>query len=78
VRRAAAALEGVSGELDPVVAVVTVGGLAALVASTREAARPFVPEPIQPDAWRRHVLDLLVHGLSPRGGGGRTNGAAVP
>jgi AcrR family transcriptional regulator len=80
VRRAAAALAGVSGELDPVVAVVTVGGLAALVASTREAARPFVPEPIQPEAWRRHVLDLLVHGLSSRGdrrgGSNGTNGAA--
>jgi AcrR family transcriptional regulator len=82
VRRASAALAGVSGELDPVVAVVTVGGLAALVASTREAARPFVAEPIQPDAWRRHVLDLLVHGLSSRRNGldgtGGTNGAAAP
>src|SRR5512134_991982 len=45
VRRAASALGAVGG-LDPVVAVVTVGGLAALVASTREAARPFVGEPI--------------------------------
>jgi TetR/AcrR family transcriptional regulator len=67
VRRAAAALAGAGGELDPIVAVVTVGGLAALVASTREAARSFVPEPIAPEAWRRNVLDLLVSGLSAAG-----------
>jgi hypothetical protein len=69
----------VSGELDPIVAVVTVGGLAALVASTRESARTFVAEPIQPEAWRRHVLDLLVHGLSSRGDGRDRggNGAAA-
>ena len=52
------------GGLDPVLAVVTVGGLAALVASSREAARPFVREPLAPDAWRRHVFDLLVNGLA--------------
>jgi TetR/AcrR family transcriptional regulator len=65
VRRAAAVLSASDG-LDPVLAVVTVGGLAALVPSTREAARPFVDEPLQPEAWRRHVLALLVHGLSRR------------
>jgi AcrR family transcriptional regulator len=70
VRRTARALStAAAGGLDPVLAVVTVGGLAALVASTREAARPFVDEPLQPDAWRRHVLALLVHGLSRRGDG---------
>jgi TetR/AcrR family transcriptional regulator len=78
VRRAAAAFTG--GGLDPVVAVVTVGGFAALVASTREAAGPFLGEPIQPEAWRRHVLDLLANGLSsgPGPAGGRGNGAAPP
>ncbi len=68
VRRMAAALsQGAPGEIDPILSVVTVGGLAALVASTREAAAPFVAELIPPDVWRRHVLDLLVHGLSPGG-----------
>src|SRR5512134_2256882 len=54
VRRAASGLSRALGEgLDPVLAIVTVGGLAALVASSREATRPFVGEPIAPDAWRR-------------------------
>ena len=66
VRRAAASLgTGANGSaLDPVLAVVTVGGLAALVASSHEASRPFVREPVPPEAWRRHVLDLLVNGLA--------------
>jgi AcrR family transcriptional regulator len=67
-RRAATTLaearDGGDG-LDPVLAVVTVGGLAALVASAREAARPFVTEPLAPEAWRRHVFELLLHGLGP-------------
>jgi AcrR family transcriptional regulator len=91
VRRAAHAL-GDGGEtgVDPILAVVTVGGLAALVASSREAARPFVREPLAPEAWRRHVFDLLVNGLAPplptspgpKGppaapGGGSISGASV-
>jgi len=28
-----------------------------------------VSEPPQPEAWRRHVLGLLTHGLSPVYGG---------
>jgi AcrR family transcriptional regulator len=72
-RRAARSLAPSAPEgLDPMLAVVTVGGVAALVASTREAARPFAGEPPDPEAWRRHVLDLLVHGLrrgtKPNGG----------
>jgi len=70
VRRAAAALAvsastNGGSSLDPMLAVVTVGGLAALVASAREAASPFVPEPLPPEVWRQHVFDLLLHGLSP-------------
>ncbi len=66
VRRAAAALaHGGEGEIDPILSIVTVGGLAALVTSTREAAAPFVAAPVAPEVWRRHVLELLVHGLSP-------------
>jgi len=78
VRRAAATLagtrEGEESGLDPVLAVVTVGGLAALVASAREAARPFVAEPLAPEAWRRHVFELLLHGLGP----GRSAPPAIP
>ena len=76
-RRAAGALAtGTPNGLDPMLAVVTVGGVAALVASTREAARPFAGEPPNPEAWRGHVLDLLVHGL--RRNGARPNGSHSP
>jgi AcrR family transcriptional regulator len=51
--------------LDPVLAVVTIGGLAALVASSGDAARPFIGEPLAPEAWRQHVYDLLMNGLAP-------------
>ncbi len=75
VRRAAVVIAtGASdgARVDPVLTVVTVGGLAALVASAPDAVRPFVSEPLPPEAWRRHVLDLLSHGLL----GGRADGAA--
>ena len=79
VRRAAATLEAhrpdASG-VEPILAVVTVGGLAALVASAQEASRPFLPEPLPPDVWRQHVFELLLHGVAPRGLGG-SNGAAM-
>jgi AcrR family transcriptional regulator len=76
VQRAAAVLavaskgsNGVNGSngggLDPVLAVVTIGGLAALVASSGDAARPFIGEPLAPEAWRQHVYDLLMNGLAP-------------
>ena len=67
VRRAASAIgvTGNGGALDPILTVVTVGGLSALVAAARAAARPFLPEPISPEAWRQHVFDLLVNGLKP-------------
>ncbi|MGC4001265.1 MAG: hypothetical protein QM767_28910 [Anaeromyxobacter sp.] len=68
VRRAAASI-GTNGDagrgVDPVLAVVTVGGLSALVASAHEAVRPFVSSPLPPETWRQHVLQLLTHGLSP-------------
>lgn len=51
--------------LDPVLAVVTIGGLAALVASAGDAARPFIGEPLAPEAWREHVYHLLLNGLAP-------------
>jgi AcrR family transcriptional regulator len=68
VRRAAAVIGGAAdGDrgIDPLLAVVTVGGLAALVASAHEAVSPFVSEPLPPETWRQHVLTLLTHGLSP-------------
>ncbi len=65
VRRAAAALAaGGEDGVDPVLSAVTVGGLAALVASAREAARPFIDSRIAPEAWRRHAFDLLVNGVA--------------
>jgi TetR/AcrR family transcriptional regulator len=66
-RRSAAILSAASTDrgVDPVLAVVTVGGLSALMASAHDAVRPFVVEPLEPETWRRHVLDLLTHGLSP-------------
>jgi TetR/AcrR family transcriptional regulator len=72
VRRAAAAIaiaDGGQTHVDPILAVVTVGGLAALVASAQEAARPFVESPISQEAWRQHVHDLLLHGLAPKSRG---------
>ncbi len=68
VRRAAGILAGAGHDhrsVDPVLAVVTIGGLAALVASAQEASRPFLAEPLPPEAWRRHVMDLLLNGLAP-------------
>ena len=49
--------------LDATLAVLSIGGLAALVASAHEAARPFFDQPIPADAWRRHLYDLLLHGV---------------
>jgi len=77
VRRAAAVMSASSDRgVDPVLAVVTVGGLSALVASAHEAVRPFVADPPEPAIWRRHVLELLTHGLAPTYTG--DNGAKAP
>jgi AcrR family transcriptional regulator len=70
VRHAAAVLArdgGARAGVDPVLAVVTVGGLAALVASAQEAVRPFITAQVAPEAWRDHVLKLLAHGLATNG-----------
>jgi TetR/AcrR family transcriptional regulator len=70
VRRAVRALTDAAPEaptlrpgLDPTLAVLTIGGLAALIASAHEASQPFVPAPVPTDVWRRHVYDLLLHGV---------------
>ncbi len=69
VRRAAAGLRLSSAGFDPALAALAVAGLAALASASREAVRPFFPEPPLPsDAWRRQVVDLLVNGIGrPRG-----------
>jgi AcrR family transcriptional regulator len=87
VRRAAATLPAArrdgGSEQDPILAMVTLGGLAALVASTREAVRPFSVEPPDPETWRNHVLHLLVNGLGPGPGApapgpNGANGSSAP
>jgi TetR/AcrR family transcriptional regulator len=49
--------------VDPMLAVLTIGGLAALVASAHDATRPFFAEPIPPETWRKHIYDLMLHGI---------------
>lgn len=49
--------------LDATMAVLSIAGLAALVSSAHEAARPFFDQPIPAEAWRRHLYDLLLHGV---------------
>lgn len=58
--------------LDPFMAALTIGGLAALAASAQEAARPFLPEPVSTEAWRRHLSDVLLRGLLGPGPATRT------
>ena len=53
--------------LDPTLAVVTIGGIAAFAASAHETARIFVERPIDADSVREHLYDLLLQGILPRG-----------
>jgi TetR/AcrR family transcriptional regulator len=53
--------------LDPILAILTVAGLAALAASAHEATRPYLDNPVTPETWREHLYDLLLHGLLPGG-----------
>jgi hypothetical protein len=48
--------------VDATVAVLAIGGLAALVAAAHESARPFLPEAISVETWRRSVYELLLRG----------------
>ncbi|HZY06067.1 MAG TPA: TetR/AcrR family transcriptional regulator [Anaeromyxobacteraceae bacterium] len=75
-RRAVAALAHGNGSslrpgLDPLMAAVTIGGVAALAASAQEAARPFFESPPPRETWRNHLSDLLLHGLLRPGLDGR-------
>ncbi|HYQ80136.1 MAG TPA: TetR/AcrR family transcriptional regulator [Anaeromyxobacteraceae bacterium] len=67
-QRAVAALMQGNGSalrpgLDPLMAALTIGGVAALAASAQEAARPFFETPPPRESWRNHLSDLLLHGL---------------
>lgn len=55
--------------LDATMSVLSIAGLAALVASAHEAARPFFDQPIPAEAWRRHLYELLLHGVLTCPGG---------
>ncbi len=71
-RAAAARFAGGNGAalrpgVDPMLAALTIGGLAALVASAPEAARTLLDRPVSLEAWRRHLYDLLLHGLLREG-----------
>ncbi len=68
IRRAVEALaagdrDSIRPGLDPVLTAFTVGGLAALVAAEKEAARPFTDREVTLEEWRRHLSDLLLNGL---------------
>lgn len=49
--------------LDAGLAALTIGGLAALVASAPETARALLDRPVPLEVWRRHLSELLLHGL---------------
>jgi AcrR family transcriptional regulator len=52
--------------LEPTLAVLSIGGLAAFAASAHESSRIFLEHPVTPEALREHLSDLLLHGLLPR------------
>jgi AcrR family transcriptional regulator len=52
--------------LEPTLAVLSIGGLAAFAASAHESSRIFLEHPVTPEALRAHLSDLLLHGLLPR------------
>jgi TetR/AcrR family transcriptional regulator len=54
---------GLRAGLDPMMVVLTIAGVAALLASVHEVTRLFVDRPLEPEAWRAHLHDLLVNGL---------------
>jgi TetR/AcrR family transcriptional regulator len=52
--------------IDPTLAVLTIGGIAAFAASAHESSRIFLDAPVTPDLVRQHLNDLLLHGILPR------------
>lgn len=63
--------------LDAGLAALTIGGLAALVASAPETARALLDRPVPIELWREHLADLLLHGLI-RGEEDAGHGSAGP
>ena len=55
--------EGLRPELDATLTVLSIGGLAALVAAAHEAARPFLDAPLRAEVWRTNVYEMLLHGV---------------
>lgn len=49
--------------LDPTLAVLAIGGMAALLASAGGATQPFFSAPVSPESLRPHLYDLLLHGV---------------
>jgi AcrR family transcriptional regulator len=70
--QAATSIQGSNGHalragVDPLMAVMTIGALASLAASAKDAATPFFGENAPTDeAWKRHLSDLLLNGLLAR------------
>jgi hypothetical protein len=58
--------------LDPALAVLTIGGVAAFAASAHETVKIFVDRPITTETVREHLFDLLLHGIVPRDTNGTT------
>lgn len=75
-RRVVSTLVGGNGSslrqgVDPLMAALTIGGVAALAASAPEATRPFFDSPPPREVWRNHLSDLLLHGLVSQAAAGR-------
>jgi AcrR family transcriptional regulator len=71
IQRAARALQrsttpALRPDVGSIVAVLSIGGLAGLIASAHEAARRLVPEPLPPERWREQAYDLLLNGVAAR------------
>ena len=62
--QSAESAEALRPGLDPTLAVLTIGGLAALFASAHETTQPFLTTSVtSPEEWRHHLFDMLLHGI---------------
>ena len=52
--------------VDPTLAVLSIGGMAAFAASAHESSKIFLDTPVTAEALRHHLYDLLLHGILPR------------
>ena len=60
---------GLRPGIDPLMAALVIAGLAALAASSQEDTRPFFEVRPSRGDWRKHLTDLLLHGLVRPGDG---------